>query len=257
KAARAIRLHAEILHPTEVMKNNHIDYTVVVFGSARIRPQDEMDQIVSDIEKQLQDSPDNPDLIKKLRRANDLRKLSCFYDIAYRFSSLVSESTNRGETNIYIVTGGGPGIMEAGNKGPHDSGCPSVALNIQLPFEQYPNPYVTERLCFNFRYFSIRKMHFLSNARALCAFPGGYGTMDELFETLTLIQTEKVRRIPIVLFGVEFWNKLINWNQFVEDGLICEKDLELIHFTDSPDDAWEYIKNFWKEHGLQEDWKFV
>lgn len=250
ETARPLRLQAEFLYADEVMKANHIDYTVVAFGSARIKPPEVAEANVEEINFLLEKDPENKKLLKELKQAKSLLKYSQYYGMCQKFSELVSESTNRGETNAYIITGGGPGIMEAGNRGAHDAGCPSVALNIKLPFEQHPNPYVTEKLSFQFHYFSIRKIHFLTRARALCAFPGGFGTMDELFETLTLVQTGKVAKMPIVLFGKDFWEKLINWDQFVEAGLIDEDDLKLFHFCDDPAEGWDYIRNYWKEKGL-------
>ena len=256
-AARTLRLQAEYLQPNLVMKANHIDHTVVVFGSARTLPPELARKEFKEAEKALEVNPNGLEFKRKLKHARRMLEQSKYYQMAHDFSKLVSESVNRGEHNTYIVTGGGPGIMQAGNQGAHDTGCPSVALNIHLPFEQNPNPYVTEKLCFNFRYFSIRKMHFLTRARALCAFPGGFGTIDELFEALTLIQTEKVPKVPVVIFGKEFWEGLINWDKFVEAGLISEEDLELFHYSDDPEEAWSYIQNFWKEKGKCNELKFI
>lgn len=254
---RPIRLQAEFLYAHETMKQNHIDYTVVVFGSARIKPPEVAEQAVVEATQKLEASPNSKKLQKGLKQAKSILQYSKYYTLAQDFSRLVSESTNRGENNAYIITGGGPGIMEAGNRGAHDAGCPSVALNIKLPFEQYPNPYVTEKLSFQFHYFSIRKIHFLTRARALCAFPGGFGTMDELFETLTLIQTGKVEKMPIVLFGTDFWKNLINWDYFVEAGLIEEDDLDLFHYCDNAEEGWQYIQKYWKEKGLTPQLKIV
>jgi uncharacterized protein (TIGR00730 family) len=143
------------------------------------------------------------------------------------------------------MTGGGGGVMEAGNRGAADVGAKSVGLNIRLPFEQYPNPYINDELCFHFRYFCIRKMHFLLRARALCAFPGGFGTMDELFETLTLIQTRVIEPMPVILFGRAFWEDLINWDAFVEQGLISEEDLDIFTYCETASEAWDLIQAFW------------
>ncbi len=256
-SARPIRLMAEYMRPAKVMKEHHVKSTVVVFGSARIKPLEDIEAEVATLEEQLKADPKNKKLAQSIKRSEYLKKYCKYYDMARDFSRIVSESANRGEHDVHVVTGGGPGIMEAGNRGAHDAGCPSVALNIKLPFEQCPNPYVTEKLCFNFHYFSIRKMHFLSRARALCAFPGGFGTMDELFETLTLIQTEKVDKMPVVIFGKEFWDELVNWEKFVEAGLISPEDLELFHFSDDPEEAWEYITNYWKEKGSSTCPKYI
>jgi uncharacterized protein (TIGR00730 family) len=171
--------------------------------------------------------------------------MSRFYEEARRFASLVTEHSARLAHPIYVVTGGGPGIMEAGNRGAHEVGGKSIGLNIVLPHEQEPNPYITPKLCFQFHYFALRKMHFLMRSVALVCFPGGFGTLDELFETLTLIQTGKCRKRPVLLFGREFWTKLINFDHLVETGMISPEDVHLFRFVETADEAWTTLQQLY------------
>ena len=172
---------------------------------------------------------------------------SRYYAMAREFASKISKfGQSTGASEYVVCTGGGPGIMEAANRGADDMGAISIGLNITLPHEQAPNPYITDELNFMFHYFSIRKMHFLLMAKALCAFPGGFGTLDELFETLTLIQTGKQEKIPVILFGEEFWESLINWQVLVDRNVISEDDLELFTYCENTDDALNIIVDFWK-----------
>ena len=217
---RPVRLQLELLKPELLLDAHGIQSTIVLFGGARIPEPAE----------------------KHTARTKTLADLSRFYDETRTFARLMTEkSMESGGTENVIVTGGGPGVMEAGNRGALDAGGHSIGLNIVLPFEQAPNEYVTPELCFNFHYFAIRKMHFLMRARAICVFPGGFGTMDELFEMLTLIQTGKQPRIPVVLYGKNFWERLINFDVFVEMGLIAERDIDLFHRADSVDDAFDFL----------------
>jgi hypothetical protein len=173
-----------------------------------------------------------------------LRK-SRYYDEARKLGTLLSKIRHRQTgSSIVVITGGGPGIMEAANRGAHDIGAETMGLNIVLPHEQAPNAYITPELCFQFHYFSIRKMHFLMRAQALVAFPGGYGTLDELFETLTLIQTRKIQPLPVLLFGKEFWRKLINFDALVEEGVVDPNDLEIFQFVEKAEEATEIIDNY-------------
>ncbi len=221
---REIRLQLEHLHPEVMMQENKINSTVVLFGSARI-PSPEK-------------AAKHPD--------SNIAKFTPFYKEARKLAKIVSSTcqTNH-ECEYVIITGGGGGIMEAGNRGAHDVGCKSVALNITLPHEQNPNAYVTEELCFNFHYFSMRKMHFLQRARAVCIFPGGFGTFDELFEALTLIQTGKINPMPVILFGSEHWKRLIDWDYLVECELIGPNDMDLVTFCDTAEDGWSAIGDFY------------
>ncbi|MDH2326729.1 LOG family protein [Cereibacter sp. SYSU M97828] len=213
---RPVRLQLELLKPQLILDEKGIDSTIVLFGGARI-----------------------PDPEHKARaRTPALADLSHFYEEARRFAYLMTRRSidSYGREDV-ICTGGGPGVMEAGNRGAHDAGGHSVGLNIVLPFEQAPNAYVTPDLSFNFHYFAIRKMHFLMRAKAVCVFPGGFGTLDEMFEALTLIQTRRMSRIPFVLFGRAFWEKIINWEALEDSGTISPEDLELFQFVETAEEA--------------------
>ncbi|MCK0151667.1 TIGR00730 family Rossman fold protein [Marivita sp. S6314] len=220
---RPVRLQLELLKPQLLLDEHQIESTIVLFGGARIpRPAD-----------------------KDHARTETLAKLSHFYDEARSFARLMTrkslETQNR---EFVVVTGGGPGVMEAGNRGAMDEGGKSIGLNIVLPHEQAPNEYVTPELCFNFHYFAIRKMHFLMRARAICIFPGGFGTLDEMFESLTLIQTGRMDRVPFLLFGKAFWDSIINWDALKDAGTISPEDLDLFRFVETAEEAAEIIENW-------------
>ncbi len=236
---RPVRLQLELLKPELILQENHIESTVVVFGSARIpEPETAQARLVS-AEAEYRKNKNDDTLKQKVNIARRALVNSKYYEEARKLGGLISSNT--GKDVLVVITGGGPGIMEAANRGAHEAGIPSIGMNIVLPFEQAPNPYITPELTFQFHYFAVRKMHLLMRAKALVAFPGGYGTLDELFETLTLIQTQKVNAIPIVLFGREFWERLINFNALVEEGMISAKDLDLFQFTETAEDAWDII----------------
>jgi len=222
---RPVRLQLELLKPEMILSERGIESTVIMFGGARIpEPGKEAWAAKNDIQKK------------------NLEANSKYYTEARNFArlaSLYSASTYNKE--MVVTTGGGPGVMEAGSRGADDVGAPSIGLNIVLPHEQAPNSYVTPELCFNFHYFAIRKMHFLMRAKALAVFPGGFGTMDEMFETLTLIQTKRMERIPILLFGKSFWTKVINFNELADQGTISPDDLNLFHFVDDAEEGWAMI----------------
>jgi len=220
---RPVRWQLELLKPEMLMAEYGIESTIVLFGGARI-PEPEK---------------------KDTARTKTLSDLSVFYDEAREFSRLMTlRSKKNGNSEGVIVTGGGPGVMEAGNRGAIDAGGVSIGLNIVLPHEQAPNEYVTPDLCFNFHYFAIRKMHFLMRAKAVAVFPGGFGTLDETFECLTLIQTGRMKRVPILLFGEEFWRKIINWDALSEAGTISAEDLELFRFVDTAKDAVQILDDW-------------
>jgi hypothetical protein len=227
---RPVRMQLELLKPELVQREQGIESTIVIFGSARITSPELAQARLADAEA----GGDAP----TIARARTALAMSHFYDEARRFAALVTERSRTLETPIYVVTGGGPGIMEAGNRGAHEVGGKSIGLNIVLPHEQEPNAYITPELCFQFHYFALRKMHFLMRSIALVCFPGGFGTLDELFETMTLVQTGKSRRRPILLFGREFWQKLINFQHLVDTGMISPGDLGLFHFVETAEDAW-------------------
>ncbi|WP_380055263.1 TIGR00730 family Rossman fold protein [Falsihalocynthiibacter sp. SS001] len=227
---RPVRLQLELLKPEMMLDEQEINSTIVMFGGARI-----------------------PEPAKKdTARTKTLAELSKYYEEAREFARLMTLKSGEsdGKDNV-IVTGGGPGVMEAGNRGAVDAGGVSIGLNIVLPFEQAPNRYVTPELCFNFHYFAIRKMHFLMRAKAITVFPGGFGTLDETFEALTLIQTGRMEPIPFLLFGKEFWQKIINWEALADAGTISEKDLDLFRFVDTAAEAIEIIDNWNKPERRQ------
>lgn len=228
---RPIRLQLELLKPELMLTEAGICSTVVLFGGARI-PEPGGEAWAAKNETQ-----------KKNLEAN-----SKFYEEAREFARLSSKySETSGYKEMVVVTGGGPGVMEAGNRGAQDVGAPSIGLNIVLPHEQAPNEYVTPELCFNFHYFAIRKMHFLMRAKAIAVFPGGFGTMDEMFETLTLIQTQRMQPVPFLLFGKDFWGKVINLDELADQGTISPDDIELFTMVDTAQEGWEIIKQY---HGL-------
>jgi hypothetical protein len=196
----------------------------------------------------------SPELERRLQVARRILAKSGYYDAAREFAALVSRScrTTDGDCDYVIVTGGGPGVMEAANRGAFEAGAKSVGLNITLPMEQRPNSYITPELCFQFHYFAIRKLHFLLRARALVAFPGGYGTLDELFEALTLVQTRKMRELPVILFGREFWERAVDFEFLAREGTIGPGDLELFHYAESAAEAWALIQRFHAEHSKKD-----
>ncbi|MEM8592859.1 MAG: TIGR00730 family Rossman fold protein [Pseudomonadota bacterium] len=216
EALRPVRLQLELLKPEMLMDEAGVKSTIVMFGGARI-PEPEQ---------------------KHTARTETLAALSEQYTEARKFARLMTEKSiaSGGQENV-VVTGGGPGVMEAGNRGAEDAGGKSIGLNIVLPHEQAPNRFVTPELCFNFHYFAIRKMHFLMRAKAITVFPGGFGTLDELFEALTLIQTGRMERVPFLLFGKEFWQKIINWDALSEAGTISADDLDLFSFVETAEEA--------------------
>ncbi|MSQ77571.1 MAG: TIGR00730 family Rossman fold protein [Nitrospiraceae bacterium] len=245
---RPIRLQLELLKPEMIQQEEGIRSTIVVFGSARLVEPAAAQARLKKAEAALARKPKDRGLLRAVAVARQQVKLAPFYDQAREFGRLVSSTCQiDGRCDFVVVTGGGPGIMEAANRGAADVGAKSVGLNITLPQEQAPNPYITPSLCFQFKYFAIRKMHFLLRAKALVAFPGGFGTLDELFETLTLLQTGKVTGLTIVLMGKTFWEKVINWPALVEAGLIGDEDLKLFHYAETAQEAWDLVS---KNHGV-------
>ena len=230
---RPVRLQLEVLKPEMVQQELGIESTIVIFGSARILPPEQAAQALHDARRAGERTA--------IRRAETALAMSRYYDEARRFSALVTQRSRELDTPVYVVTGGGPGIMEAGNRGAFEVGGKSIGLNIVLPHEQAPNPYITPELCFQFHYFAVRKMHFVMRSIALVCFPGGFGTLDELFETITLVQTGKSRKRPILLFGRAFWETLINFDHLVETGMISASDLKLIRYVETAEEAWEAL----------------
>ena len=230
---RPVRMQLELLKPEMVLTEERVAATVVIFGSARLVPRGIAEQRLA-VAEAAGDA-------QVLARARMDLLMSRYYEEARAFAGLVTHASKRLDEKIVVVTGGGPGIMEAGNRGASEAGGPSIGLNIVLPLEQEPNPYITPKLCFQFHYFALRKMHFLMRSVALVCFPGGFGTLDELFEVMTLKQTGKVRKRPIVLVGREFWSKLVNFDWLVETGMIAAEDLQLFHLVETAEEAWAVL----------------
>ncbi len=239
---RPTRIQLEILKTELMLQDYQIDSTVVVFGSARIQDPDQAQQKLDQAEEKLGLDPGNAELIQERNAARKALQNSRYYTQARRLGHLISQSTPKGR--MLVITGGGPGIMEAANRGAHDVQAQSIGLNIVLPHEQVPNTYITPELCFRFHYFATRKMHFLMRARGLVAFPGGFGTLDEIFETLTLLQVQKIKPIPVILFGPEFWTRIIDFEALVDEGTISPSDLRLFQYVETADQAWEIISNW-------------
>lgn len=244
---RPLRLQLELLKPEHTLRQHDIRSTVVVFGSARLTSSEEAHSRLNGIEARAQAQPGDQHLMRKLADAKRQLAYSRYYEEARRFAEMVSRRFQQeGRRDFVVVTGGGPGIMEAANRGAFEAGARSIGLNITLPREQEPNPFITPELAFRFRYFALRKMHFLLRAKALVAFPGGYGTFDELFEVLTLVQTRKVPRIPIVLFGGEFWRRAVNFDFLVEEGMIDAADAALFTVVEKAEDAVAVLHDFYQ-----------
>lgn len=229
---RPVRFQLELLKPELLLTEAGIASTFVFYGSARIPAPEEIDALVASA-----DTPERKAVVERLVAK------SRYYEEARRLAFLAScRDCNIGGPRDYVVcSGGGPSIMEAANRGAHEAGAPSVGLNIILPHEQLPNAYVTPGLSFQFHYFALRKMHFLMRARAVAVFPGGFGTFDELFELLTLVQTGKMARVPILLFGRDFWRRVVNFEALAEEGVISPRDLELFHFMETAEEAWDFV----------------
>jgi len=243
---RPLRLQLELLKPEWYLRQEEVRSTIVVFGSARILSPEVAARLIAEIEAAALENPDDQQLQSGLRRARKRQEYSCYYSEARQFSSFVSRRfQTEGRRDFVVVTGGGPGIMEAANRGAHDVDARSVGFNITLPYEQAPNPFISPELCFQFRYFAIRKMHFLLRAKALVAFPGGYGTIDELFEVLTLIQTGKIVPMPVVLIGHDFWTRAIDFDFLVAEGFIDPDDVRLFQIVDHADEAIQIIHAFY------------
>jgi uncharacterized protein (TIGR00730 family) len=242
---RGVRLQIDYLKPELLLNEHHVRNTIVVFGSTRICEPRAARQRVEALREALAVDPTNKHAARRLAIAERILEKSRYYDVAREFGRLVSASQETsGEPSAVIVTGGGPGIMEAANRGAFDIGAKSIGLNISLPREQYPNPYISPELCFNFHYFSMRKLHFLLRAKALVAFPGGFGTFDELFEMLTLIQTRKIPPMPVVLVGEGYWRKAINFDFLIGEGVIEEEDRDLFWFAETAQEIWTGIRHW-------------
>lgn len=232
---RAVRMQLELMKPELLQDEQGVQSTIVLFGSARILPEDSARALLAAAEQSGDEAA--------IRQARGKLAMSRYYEQARRFAQIATAHCAAHGRPVVIATGGGPGIMEAGNRGAYEAGGKSVGLNIVLPHEQVPNPYITPELCFRFHYFGLRKMHFLMRAIALVCFPGGYGTLDELFETLTLMQTKKSRPRPILLFGRDFWTQLLNIDLLLETGMISPGDEQLFHYVETAEEAWAALQS--------------
>jgi len=248
--ARGVRLELDYLKAELKMNEYGIKHTIVVFGSARILEKETALKRLSAIQAMIQKKQNDRNLLHELYVAERMVGKSIYYDDARKLGQIIGKSGKTAEDcRVTVMTGGGPGIMEAANRGAYDVGAKSIGLNIKLPHEQYPNPYITPDLCFLFHYFAIRKLHFLNRAKALVVYPGGFGTFDELFETLTLIQTKKTQNIPVVLIGKSYWEKAINFEFLKDEGVIAPQDMNIFKFADNAEEAWKYILSWHKEQG--------
>lgn len=264
---RPVRLQLEFLKPELLQEDHGVFATVAIFGSARIPDPEDAIARLAEMERLAADNPDDVRIGRQEHAARAMVQKARYYDEARRLAQMISRTqlhvAAQGAAEpsddalpakssadalqscappVFVVTGGGPGIMEAANRGAHDIGAESIGLNIVLPFEQAPNAYITPELCFDFHYFALRKMHFLLRAVALVVFPGGFGTFDELFEVLTLIQTRKIRPIPVMLFGREFWERAVNFQVLVDEGVISPADLDIFSFVETAEEAWGLLE---------------
>ena len=247
---RGVRLQIDYFKPEMLLEQQGVEHTIVVFGSTRIREPTAARRRVLELRSELAAQPKDAMLSRRLEVAERILAKSRYYDVARELGELVGRhGEGPASTRVLLMTGGGPGIMEAANRGAFDVGSKSIGLNITLPHEQYPNPYITPELCFRFHYFAMRKLHFLLRARALIAFPGGYGTFDELFQALTLVQTRSVDPVPVVLVGEEYWRRAVDFDFLVNEGVIEEEDRELFWFAESADEIWESVLAWHEANG--------
>ena len=244
---RPVRMQLELLKAETVLREHGVRSTVVVFGGTQIVPRDQAEARLAAAKQALDEEPGNPRAARDVERAERILANCHYYEEAREFGRLVSSHAqpgSGGKSDFVVMTGGGPGVMEAANRGAFDIGAKSVGLNIELPHEQEPNPYITPELCLQFHYFAMRKFHFVLRAAALVIFPGGFGTLDELFDALTLRQTGRMQEIPIIMYGSEYWNRVINFQALADQGVIADQHLDLIHYADAPEEAWRVIAAF-------------
>ena len=240
---RGVRMLLEINKPEKILEEQNILSTIIVFGGASLSDKSSIDHRIELAKNSLTKDPSPSNLERELTRLKNLQSISHYYDSAREFAKIVSRQNQKEHCNSHvIVTGGGPGIMEAANRGAFDADCKSIGLNISLPNEQHPNAYITPGLCFKFNYFALRKFHFVMRSVAAVFFPGGFGTFDELFELLTLRQTGMKTQIPIILFGRDYWSKVINFQFLSDHGLISDEHMNLFQYADSASEAWDIIK---------------
>ncbi|MBU1657836.1 TIGR00730 family Rossman fold protein [bacterium] len=239
---RCMRLQADYLKTELLLQEHGIKHTIAVFGGTKIIEESHAKQNLLEAKQLLEKEPHNEEFIRRYKVCEKILSKSHFYEMSREFGKIVGMSgQNAEDCRVTLMTGGGPGAMEAANRGAYEAGAKSIGLNISLPREQSPNSYITPELCFQFHYFSMRKLHFFKRARALVAFPGGYGTMDEFIEALTLVQTKKIDPFPIILVGKEFWNKVIDFDFLLEEGVIAPQDVELFSYAQSAQEIWDCI----------------
>ena len=247
---RSVRLQLDYLKAEILFQQHAIRHTIVVFGGTRIREPESIRREIAGLRASLAAESADQDLKRRLEVAERLQAKSHYYDVAREFGRLVASSQpDARKHDLVVMTGGGPGIMEAANRGAFDAGAKSIGLNIHLPHEQFPNPYITPELCFRFHYFALRKLHFLMRAKALVAFPGGYGTFDELFETLTLIQTRTIKPVPVVLVGERYWRQAVNVDFLAAEGVIDPEDRELFWYAETAQEIWDGILHWHEVNG--------
>lgn len=249
KDTRGLRLQLDYLKAERLLEAHGIRASVVVFGSTRVPEPAVAARRVAALDEALRTDPDNTGLQQSLRIAHRILDKSRYYDVAQEFGRILGRADTAGGNRLVLVTGGGPGLMEAANRGAKDVGAINVGLNIDLPHEQFPNPYLTPGFCFRFHYFAIRKLHFLLRARALVVFPGGYGTLDEMFETLTLIQTRKIAPVPVILVGQSYWRRVFDPDFLVEEGVIDPEDRDLFWFAETAEEIWADIQRWYDRAG--------
>jgi uncharacterized protein (TIGR00730 family) len=246
---RGLRLQLDYLKPEYLLQEHGIGHSIVVFGSTRIPEPAAAQRRIDELAEALAADPDNAELRRRHAIAERLLAKSRYYEVARELGQLIGNAEGSHGKRLVTVTGGGPGIMEAANRGAYEAGARSVGLNITLPHEQFPNPYITPDLCLRFHYFALRKLHFLKRARALVAFPGGYGTFDELFETLTLIQTRKIAPLPIILVGEDYWRHAFDPEFLIAEGTIDQEDRELFWFAETAEEIWRDIQHWYELAG--------
>ena len=242
---RGVRMLLELGKAELALRADNIHSTIIVFGGTQIVERAAAERRLSEARRAERAAPDDPKARREVERSTRLLAYSRYYDAARDFARLVSIDNQCDDKRDYvIVTGGGPGIMEAANRGAFDVGCKSIGLNIKLPAEQQPNPFITPELCFQFKYFALRKFHFILRAAGVVLFPGGFGTLDEMFETLTLRQTHRMQPVPIILFGRDYWSKVIDFEFLADSGVIADDHLALFRYAETPDEAWQQILDF-------------
>jgi uncharacterized protein (TIGR00730 family) len=242
---RPVRMQLELLKAETLLRENQVTSTVVVFGGTQIVPREEAESRLALAQLHWKEKKDDPRAEREVQRAKSVLEKANYYEEAREFARIVSSTCQKdGHCDFVVTTGGGPGIMEAANRGAFEVDAKSIGLNIELPHEQEPNPYITPELCFQFHYFAMRKFHFILRAAALVVFPGGFGTLDELFNTLTLRQTGRMQQIPIILYGSDYWNRVVNFQVLADEGVIADEHLDLVHYADTPQEAWKIIAEY-------------